>query len=256
MKNRFPLQLALIAAMLASPAMAEVKPTNATSFASSHLAQVDATPDDLWKRLIAPKDWWNPSHSWSGSTSGFYIDAQAGGCFCELFQNKDAKGQLKTEGSVEHMRVIHAQPGKVLRMQGALGPLQSEAVLGTLTIAIEAMPGGKVSKVSFNYVVGGHTRFPPDKMAAAVDGVIAEQFTRFLAPFKKGAAMNATGAEALPNPLPDSSVEKPVADAAPMGSPKPGDTSFDLRDIDEKAAGESVAETPEGEESPAQSPKA
>jgi hypothetical protein len=136
MKTLVPFAAIAIALALASaPALAEVKPANSTSFLSSHKAEVKATPLELWKRLIAPKDWWNPDHSWSGSVAGFYIDAKAGGCFCEMFQKKDGKGKLQTTGSVEHMRVIFADPGKVLRMQGALGPLQSEAVLGTLTIA-------------------------------------------------------------------------------------------------------------------------
>ncbi|MES2553659.1 MAG: hypothetical protein V4588_08310, partial [Pseudomonadota bacterium] len=136
MTNRAFFAAALLAAF-SSPAYAEVKASSENGFNVIHIASVKATPEEIWKRLLAPKDWWNKAHSWSGSSAGFYIDAQANGCFCELFQEKGADGKLKTTGSVEHMRVIFAQPGKVLRMQGALGPLQSEAVIGTLTIAME-----------------------------------------------------------------------------------------------------------------------
>ena len=81
---------------ITSPAFAEVKASSDTGFNSVHLNTVEAKPDEIWKRLIAPKDWWNKAHSWSGSTDGFYIDAQANGCFCELFQEKGDDGRLKT----------------------------------------------------------------------------------------------------------------------------------------------------------------
>jgi hypothetical protein len=221
---------AIALALAGAPASADVKPANSTSFLSTHKAEVAATPAELWKRLIVPKDWWNPDHSWSGTVSGFYIDAQAGGCFCELFQIKDNKGKLQTAGSVEHMRVIYADPGKVLRMQGALGPLQSEAVLGTLTVAIQALPDNKGSKISFNYMVGGHTRFPADKIADAVDRMLAGQFARLLTPYG-GSASNEAGP-----------VEKPVSKKSSEDAPSAGRLKFDLKDIEQKAADEKAAD--------------
>jgi hypothetical protein len=175
--------LAALFTAFSSPVLAEVKTTTETGFNIVHIAEIAAEPDIIWKRLIAPKDYWSKTHSWSGSSEGFYIDAQAGGCFCELFQEKGTDGKTKTVGSVEHMRVIFAQPGKVLRMQGALGPLQSEAVLGTLTVAIEPLKGGKGSKVSFSYVAGGYMRYKTAEIAPAVDKVLGEQFKSLISPF-------------------------------------------------------------------------
>ena len=169
--------------LLASPAYAEVKTSSDTGFNIIHIATVQGSTDEIWKRLVAPKDWWNKSHSWSGSTDGFYIDAQANGCFCELFQEKGPDGKLKTVGSVEHMRVIFAQPGKVLRMQGGLGPLQSEAVTGTLTVAMEPSKDGQETKISFSYVVGGYMRYKVSEIAPAVDNVLGDQFRRLLKPY-------------------------------------------------------------------------
>ena len=167
-------------AAISSPAFAEVKAASDTGFNSVHMATVDATPEEIWKRLLTPKDYWNKAHSWSGSTAGFYIDAQANGCFCELIQEADAGGALKTVGSVEHMRVIFAQPGKVLRLQGALGPLQSEAVMGTLTVAMEPAKDNAGTRVSFSYVVGGYMRYKVSEIAPAVDKVLGEQFKNML----------------------------------------------------------------------------
>lgn len=210
----------LVAATLAAtspPAIAEVKATSDTGFNVVHIASVKATPDEIWKRLLAPKDWWNKAHSWSGSSAGFYIDAQANGCFCELFQETGADGKLKTAGSVEHMRVIFAQPGKVLRMQGALGPLQSEAVIGTLTVAMEPAKDGGLTKVSFSYVVGGYMRYKVSEIAPAVDKVLAEQFRNLLSPF------------------------------APQDSPetKPGGFRLDIENIAEPDAAPEPAQEPE-----------
>jgi len=176
----------LFAALLmvtSSPAFADVKAASDAGFNSVHIATVNATPEEIWKRLLTPKDYWNKAHSWSGSSAGFYIDAQANGCFCELFQEADVNGKLKTVGSVEHMRVIFAQPGKVLRMQGALGPLQSEAVFGTLTVAMEPAKDNAGTRVSFSYVVGGYMRYKVSEIAPAVDKVLGEQFKKMLSPY-------------------------------------------------------------------------
>ena len=81
------------------------------------------------------------------------------------------------------MRVIFAQPGKVLRMQGALGPLQSEAVIGTLTVAIAPIKESTGTTVSFSYVVGGYMRYKVPEIAPAVDKVLGEQFKNMLSPF-------------------------------------------------------------------------
>jgi len=176
---------ATLLALITTPARAEVKTVTEQGFSTLHAADVLGTPEDVWKRLMAPKDWWNPAHSWSGSVEGFYIDPQAGGCFCELIQQKDAEGKLIPKGSVEHMRVIFAQPGRVLRMSGGLGPLQAEAVTGTLTVAMEPLKSGGGTRLSFSYVVGGYMRFKTADIAPAVDAVLREQFERMIKPLGK-----------------------------------------------------------------------
>jgi hypothetical protein len=218
------LPLALLAS--ASPALAEVKAQSEAGFAVVHGADVKASTAELWKRLIAPKDWWNPEHSWSGSVSGFYIDASAGGCFCELFQEKDGGGKLQTKGSVEHMRVIFADPGKVLRMRGALGPLQSEAITGTLSVAITPDKTGAQSRISFSYVVGGFMRYKMADIAPAVDAMLGEQFSRLISPFERTE-------KAVPVPSQKAPAQEDV---------KPGGAAIDLGDIEQKAASEVSAE--------------
>lgn len=225
--------VALLAAAAASPAFAEVKAASESGFNIIHVAAVNATPDEIWRRLLSPKDYWNKAHSWSGSTAGFYIDAQANGCFCELFQETDASGKFKTVGSVEHMRVIFAQPGKVLRMQGALGPLQSEAVLGTLTVAIGPYRESTGTTVSFSYVVGGYMRYKVAEIAPAVDRVLGEQFKNMLSPFV-GTGSEAPKADGFK--LDIEKIEEPAArEIAPKDAANSGNGDPDAQGADDLA---------------------
>ncbi len=209
---------------VSSPVAAEVKTFAENGFSVVHIADVDASPTVIWSRVIAPKDYWNKTHSWSGSVDGFYLDPKAGGCFCENMLTTDAKGKSKVTGTVEHMRVIFSDPGKVLRMQGALGPLQSEAVLGTMTVAIVPAKSGTGSTVSFSYVVGGFMRYKTSEISAAVDKVIGEQFNSMIKPFVKIVNEPAL----FPAPIPDGDDTDLSGDKAET---KQGEWSLDLDDL-------------------------
>lgn len=164
-----------LAVLLAStaPAHAEVVEKSDSGFVSRLSAEVAAAPADVWKSLIAPNLWWNKSHTYSGDATNLYLDAQAGGCFCEkLPLGKDAPAAARP-GSAEHMRVIHAAPGRVLRLSGGLGPLQSEPVGGVLTITLKPTVSG--TRILWEYVVGGYMRYKVDEIAPAVDKVMAGQ---------------------------------------------------------------------------------
>jgi hypothetical protein len=77
-------------------------------------------------------------------------------------------------GSVEHMHVIFADPQRgILRMSGALGPLQGEALNGTLTVELKKTDTG--TRIELEYVVGGYMRFKTEEIAPAVDGVLGQQ---------------------------------------------------------------------------------
>jgi len=174
------LLLALVAAMgFAFPAHAEITNTAANGFTVRHQAVVLASPEEVWKNLIAPSRYWNKDHSWSGNAENFYLVAQAGGCFCELIRKSGDDNIRTASGSVQHMRVIFVNRGETLRMSGALGPLQGEALTGTLTIMLK--PDGDSTVVQFTYKVGGYMEFEMDQIAPAVDGVIGEQLTRLAA---------------------------------------------------------------------------
>ena len=159
-------QIAAIAALLwAAPAAAEVRSQTDAGFEVVNTVQIAASPDSVYKALIAPNRWWSSEHSWSADARNMYMSAQASGCFCELLPD--------SKGSVEHGRVIFAQPGKALRLVGSLGPLQTMAVTGVLSFALAAKDGG--TEVVMSYAVGGYIPGGAAQLAPAVDGVLAQQ---------------------------------------------------------------------------------
>lgn len=75
------------------------------------------------------------------------------------------------------MTVIFANPGQLLRMIGGLGPLQSMAVTGVMTVTFTTNPEG--TRVEISYAVGGQPSHRLDKLAPAVDQVLGAQWERF-----------------------------------------------------------------------------
>ncbi|PKQ00708.1 MAG: hypothetical protein CVT74_02750 [Alphaproteobacteria bacterium HGW-Alphaproteobacteria-13] len=168
---KFRIGAALLSATIGCsvPAAAKVIDQSEIGFTVAHTAQVAATPEEVWKMLRMPQKWWSKEHSWSGDAANFWLDSQAGGCFCEKLPGGVGDGL----GSVQHARILFAKPGEMMRLSGAFGPLQGEALTATLTIQIKATPKG--SALRFDYVVGGYMRFEVAEIAPEVDTVIGEQ---------------------------------------------------------------------------------
>lgn len=158
---------------LSAPAAAEVVQTTETGFTTRDSVVVKGTTYDAWLALVAPAKWWNKSHTWSGDAANLYISPQANGCFCELLPAPEGAPEEVRRGSALHMTVIMADPGKVLRLRGGLGPLQSEPADGVLTVTLSQVDGG--TKIVWEYVVGGPMRYDIAMISKAVDGVMSEQ---------------------------------------------------------------------------------
>ena len=165
---------ALLLAAPAVPVRAEVVAQSDAGFVIKQSVEVSADPQAVWKALIAPAKWWSSEHTWSHDAANLYLDAQATGCFCEkLPKPADAPADQRI-GSVEHMHVIFADPQRgLLRMSGGLGPLQGEALNGTLTIELKKTETG--TRIEMEYVVGGYMRMKSEEIAPAVDGVLGQQ---------------------------------------------------------------------------------
>ena len=105
--------LLLAASLAAASVEAKVIDQSDIGFTVAHTAQVAASPDDVWKMLRLPDKWWSKEHSWSGDAANFWLDSQAGGCFCEKLPPAKPGG---VPGSVQHARILFAKPDELMRL--------------------------------------------------------------------------------------------------------------------------------------------
>jgi len=149
------------------PAVADVVSSSPIHFDIESHVIVAATPARTYQALGQIGAWWNGEHSYSHDPRNMRLELWAGGCFCET---------LPDGGTVEHMHVVQALPGRIVRMTGALGPLQPEALTGTLSWSLRAVPGG--TEITSVYLVSGHVRGDTGAYAAPVDAVLRDQLER------------------------------------------------------------------------------
>jgi hypothetical protein len=167
MNATFLKHLALTSLLLAPASFAAVQQVGDNGFRTESVILVNARPEAAWRAFILVANWWDPAHTWSGSARNLRVEARAGGCFCE---------KLGDGGSVEHARVVFAQPGRLIRLTGALGPLQEMPVSGVLTYKFA--PDGPGTRITMTYHVAGALSLEAAKLAPLVDQVMQGQFER------------------------------------------------------------------------------
>lgn len=160
---------AFAAALLGGPAQADVKAAAPDGLIIQIKTEVALDRDDAWARLLDIGSWWSSSHTYSGNAESMNIDAVAGGCWCELWSG----------GEVEHGRVVLVMPKETLRFSSALGPLQEMGVSGALTFTLADGPSPSRTVVTVDFKVSGSSLSGLDKLAPVIDGVMAEQITRY-----------------------------------------------------------------------------
>ena len=77
------------------------------------------------------------------------------------------------------MQVAAVLPPKRLVMTGSLGPLLYEAAPGVMDVKFDSSAGGTM--VTLDYRASGFVHANADKLAPAVDQVLAEQLRRYAA---------------------------------------------------------------------------
>lgn len=225
---------ALSLTALSAPVAAEVTRATDNSFVSRHEVIVSASAKAAWLALISPAGWWRSEHTWSGDSANLILTPQAGGCFCETIPEVDEPGRFTLQGSVEHMRVIQSYPEQALRMQGSLGPLQSEPAIGILTITISTVKEG--TRIVWEYNVGGSMRYEVPVISKVVDGVMGSQLAALAdrlgpvavaGPVRPAIERAQAITVAEPEAAPDASAKPsavtlpgPVAKPAPKAAPK------------------------------------
>ena len=157
----------IMLALSSTSAKSEVADSSANGFTTKLALNIGGSPDVVYSKLLRVGDWWSSEHTFSGDAHNLSLEPKAMGCFCE----KLARG-----GAVRHMEVVFLAPGKTMVLSGALGPLQTLAATGSMTINFSAAEDG--TKLSVSYAVTGYLPAGMNTWAAPVDGVLREQFTR------------------------------------------------------------------------------
>ncbi len=147
-------------------AQAAVGEADANHLVLNYTLPIKAGAVQAYAATVNVAHWWSSDHTYSGDAKNLHLDARAGGCFCE---------KLKA-GSVEHMRVVLAMPGTMLRLSGGLGPLQSGALNGTLTFDFKSGKDG--NQVLVSYLISGYFKGGLDKVGSGVDAVLGKQLQR------------------------------------------------------------------------------
>jgi uncharacterized protein YndB with AHSA1/START domain len=168
MRTSLRVLLPLLLLAPAVPAGAKVVDSAPDGFTVQSTAIIAAAPQRVYRNLIDDVGrWWSSEHTFSRTASNLFIEGHAGGCFCE---------RLPNGGDARHMVVVFADPYRLLRLQGGLGPLQNLAVVGTLTFTF--VPEGAGTRVTLVYTVGGYRPGGLAELAPSIDRVLTEQLER------------------------------------------------------------------------------
>lgn len=154
-------------------AAADVVNVTAGGFTVRIAGDIAAPPDRVYDALTnRVADWWNPDYTWSGDPRALSLEAQANGCFCE---------KLTGGGFTEILRVVRAEPGKMLRLSGAPGGLQGTATMTTFSWALSATATG--TRVDLTIAGGGYLSKGFEVVATTIDEgytILLARLRRFL----------------------------------------------------------------------------
>ncbi len=157
----------IVFASLPNFAQAKLAASSENHFIVEHEVTVPLDAVSSYRLMGKPSQWWNSGHTWSCDAKNMSMQLKAGACFCETWKGN----------SVMHAQVIMAQPSSVLRLQGALGPLQHMAVNAVLTFSLKKEQAE--TKVTMNYRVSGNASSNLATIAPIVDKVLGEQLEGF-----------------------------------------------------------------------------
>ena len=212
--------VAAVLSTQAPAARAEIVTRSENGFVVRIAGEVTAPPAEVWKTILTPAQWWQSQHTFSGDAANLTLDPAIGGCFCEVLPRGEGAPAAQKPGGVQHMRVIYIEPPRALRLSGALGPLQSEALAATMTITVK--PTEKGSRILFEYVVGGFMRYKADDIAPAVDRMLTAQLASLsskLGPVVDAAADPTADAAKTSGPAGPPAPEGDAAVSAPPAKP-------------------------------------
>lgn len=155
--------------LAAAPARAEVVHQAADGFRVKVSVVTPARPASAFARFAQVSRWWRADHTYSGDAGNLRLDLAPDGCFCEVWEG----------GAVAHARTLMALPGRLVRLEGAFGPLQETGAHGVWTVTFA--PEAEGSRITADYVVSGAAGLKLERFAKAVDEVLGAQIASLAA---------------------------------------------------------------------------
>lgn len=141
-------------------ASAAVQDSSPSGFTVENSVIVPVSATTAWAALVNDVDrWWPKDHSWWGHESRLTIDPRAGGCFCEISGERQA----------QHLQVVFVNPPNLLRLTGALGPMQGMGLSGVVEWRLKVAESG--TRITLWYRAGGYSPEDLVKLAPVVDEV-------------------------------------------------------------------------------------
>ncbi len=168
MRNLAPAIAGLLWISAATVASAAVADAGENGFTLSDTLTLSVPPAKAFAAMVEVGKWWSSEHTYSGDATNLSLEPKANSCWCE---------KLPGTGGVRHMAVVFVMPGKTIRLEGGLGPLQAMGVAGSMEWKFE--PADKGTKVEVRYAVGGYSRGGFKEIASGVDAVLHEQIERY-----------------------------------------------------------------------------
>jgi len=152
-------------------------------------------------------------------------------------------------GGVQHMRVVDIEPPRAMRLVGALGPLQSEALSATMTMTVkpDRHAAGRARGSCSNMLSVDVMRYKVDEIAPAVDRMLAGATAQSCRKTRASGRTEAEAAAPAGPPAPDAElapVEPPAKGVVPLRAGKdrqpaafaPGRSGIPLRSARRKAS--------------------
>jgi len=156
-------------ALSASNARAAVQSAGDSAFLIKSEMALSSTPTEVYARFVEWGKWWSSDHTYSGSAANLTLKVVPGGCLCE---------QLPGGGFVQHLVVVYAAPGKMLRLDGSLGPLMMMG--GSTSLLASFKAEGQGTKLVLTLTGNGYEpQGGLSKLASAYDEVLSGQLQRF-----------------------------------------------------------------------------
>ncbi|MBN8728844.1 MAG: hypothetical protein J0H15_14235 [Xanthomonadales bacterium] len=168
---------AVLLAALAGGAGAEVREAAPDAAFIVVTTPVAAAPARVWSSLLAVSKWWGDPYTFSGQAGKLELTASAGGCLCERWDGSSAA----------HARVLTVIPERLLRLEGALGPLQEFPLRGVLDVWLKYAEDGS-STLDFEYRIGGASGSSLDVIATDIDAQLRDQAARLARYVETGSA--------------------------------------------------------------------